>query len=632
MFAAIVGEDCCRSNEIAAMCAALPGSLAAPRNTWLDDNGEFSAAFRPLTILPEDSFESQPFVDPDLVFVCRARLDDRARLLNTLQIEPKRGAALSDADIVRHCYRKWRTQTPLHVYGDFVFIAWERLSGRTVAATDALGNYRLFHCRLGRRILLATQLSALLACPAVHPRLDVRSLGLMAAGKVSRDSTMFEGISSLAGGELLIFQNQTLRTERWWQPDTSAHELRSRDCVDEVRELFDNAVASRLRARGGVVATLSGGLDSSLVAAVAARRLAAQEKLLDAFTAVPRPELSVDNRHGADPDHARWASAVAQFNPNIRHHLVPRDGMTPLDIFAAAHSVSHTPACNTADLVWAWQISALAAHQRTRVVLSADHGNHSISYPGELCDASFADLRRLAGMAQQGWDRLLCLGAMPATHHPAARNPIHGRQPMRKLRLGSQVLLHEFRAAHHEELLEAQLPTAVRELFVRAMIRPRRAARVDFMAQFGVEWRDPTADRRLLERLLTLPLSAFRVSNRPRGLARELGRGLLPDSVRLRRTRSIQAADQSAWFPARAADYRRAAESIRGSPACALFMDMSSLQSLVDTLCAGHGSMKQAAVAHQALDVGLFTTGFEAGLDALTRSHSQTLGISRARD
>lgn len=614
------------------MCAALPGRGATPRNLWLDEDGGFGAAFRPATILPEDAFESQPFVDQDLVFVARARLDERAQLLDRLQIEPKRGAAMSDADILRHSYKKWRHDTPRHVYGDFVFVAWERLSGRTVAATDHLGNYRLFYSRLGNRILFATQLSALLACPALQPALDVRSLGLMAAGKLGQGWTMFEGISVLAGGELLIHQDQSVRTERWWQPDTSPDELRSRETVDEVRELFSRAVLSRLRARGAVVTTLTGGLDSSLVAAVAAKSLAGQDKLLDAFTAVAQVNAGAAVGGPADPDEGPWAEAVAGFHPNIRHHLVPRDHLTPLDILPAAHRVAHTPVRDTANLVRAWQISALAAHKRARVVLCGDHGNQSISYAGELSDASFAGLCRIAGTAQQAWDRVRCIGVTPPAARQAKAPDLTDTQLMRKLRLGSQVLLHDFRAAHYQELLEAELPGAARDLFVHAMTSPLKAARLDFMAQFGLEWRDPTADRRLIERLLRMPLSAFRVGNRPRGLARELGRGLLPDSVRLRRTRSFRTSDQARWFPQRADDYRKACEAIRNSPTCARFMDMSSLESLITTLCNGHGSMRQAVIAHQALDVGLFTADFEAQLDTRARCFSQSVGIAQAGD
>ena len=132
MFAAMAGEAACRSQDIAAMAAALPGraellSRGDPAHAvWIDDSGAFAAACRALPWLPEDPFDIQPAVDLELIFVCRARLDDRAGLLQLLQIDTVRGATLSDAQILRQCYKKWREQTPQHVYGDFAFVAWER--------------------------------------------------------------------------------------------------------------------------------------------------------------------------------------------------------------------------------------------------------------------------------------------------------------------------------------------------------------------------------------------------------------------------------------------------------------------------------------------------------------------------
>ncbi len=132
---------------------------------------------------------------------------------------------------------------------------------------------------------------------------------------------------------------------------------------------------------------------------------------------------------------------------------------------------------------------------------------------GDLCDAHFVRLRRLAGAAQQTWDRVRCLGVNP------------------------RGCWHTALATKMDQSVSIS-PSAERELFARAMLTPRTSTRVDFMASFGVEWLDPTADRKLLERLLTFPLHIFRVGNRPRGLARELGHGRLPESVRLRRARA----------------------------------------------------------------------------------------------
>src|SRR5690242_3986678 len=193
MFAAMAGETGCEASEIAAMAAALPGRSGDETPLWHDESGAFAASSRPTILLPEDACDTQPFVDHELIFVCRARLDDRAGLLQQLNIDSAHGAALSDAQILQQCYKKWRDQTPQHVYGDYAFVAWERWSQRTVAATDHLGNFQLFYCRAAGRILFATQIGALLACREVHPGLDVKSLGLLAAGKLGPDRTMFEG-------------------------------------------------------------------------------------------------------------------------------------------------------------------------------------------------------------------------------------------------------------------------------------------------------------------------------------------------------------------------------------------------------------------------------------------------------
>jgi hypothetical protein len=173
-------------------------------------------------------------------------------------------------------------------------------------------------------------------------------------------------------------------------------------------------------------------------------------------------------------------------------------------------------------------------------------------------------------------------------------------------------------------LLEPQAPASERERFVRAMTAAQPSARADFMAQFGVQWLDPTGDRKLLERLLTFPLHVFRVGNRPRGLARQLGRGLLPDSVRLRRTRSVQFPDQTAWFALRAADYRRLWQAIRNSAACAFFLDREGLEPLLERLCAGQGSVPESTLVHRALGAGLFAVEFESSHALASRPQIDT--------
>jgi asparagine synthase (glutamine-hydrolysing) len=162
-----------------------------------------------------------------------------------------------------------------------------------------------------------------MANPAVRPTLDLKSLGLMVAAKLGQGWTMFEGL------QLLTFQDGTLGTEKWWRPDTVPRVPyeRPQDYVDDVRAIFSAAVATRLRARGEIAATMSGGLDSTLVATTAARQMVGSGRWLDAFTAVPQPGLRVENRCGWDADDAPFAASVVKMHGCLVP--APRPGLSP---------------------------------------------------------------------------------------------------------------------------------------------------------------------------------------------------------------------------------------------------------------------------------------------------------------
>jgi len=91
----------------------LPGRTDPGDSIWLDESAAFAAAYRPAApAAGRTPFDSQPFVDHELIFVCRARLDDRAGLLQQLQIDSAQGATLSDSHILRHCYKNGGRDAP----------------------------------------------------------------------------------------------------------------------------------------------------------------------------------------------------------------------------------------------------------------------------------------------------------------------------------------------------------------------------------------------------------------------------------------------------------------------------------------------------------------------------------------
>ena len=156
--------------------------------------------------------------------------------------------------------------------------------------------------------------------------------------------------------------------------------------------------------------------------------------------------------------------------------------------------------------------------------------------------------------------------------------------------------------------------------FAEFMLRPNKAACMDSLAHFGLQFRDPMSDRRLMEQLLTFPLHAFRAGGRARGLAREIGKNILPDQVRLRNTRGEQCADEAAWFAAHESRYRDAFDAVRGSKTATAILNIDRLAEELEKLFAGRASVTAPTSVHRALDVGMFALAAESGAFALDSS------------
>ncbi|HXC56375.1 MAG TPA: asparagine synthase-related protein [Rhizomicrobium sp.] len=615
MFALIAAADGgVAPPEIAAMAAALRGA-SKPASVFRDAGGRAGLIASTAGILPEDEFDSQPLVAADLAFVAQARLDNRADILARLGVARERWATLADSDILHLAYRRWDADCVQHLAGDYAFAAWHADSGRVVAATDHVGSVRLYYARCAGKLVVASQLGVVLANPSVARDLDRDALGLLVAPRLVNDATPFKAVRILPGGSLFVCEKGELRCRRWWRPDAEVGARRRdpRDYVEQARMLMDGAVKDCLRAEGEIAATMSGGLDSTLIAASAALQLGREGRTLLAYTAVPQAGLAYNNMPGWEADDSGYAAAVARLHGNIAPHVVSPGGLCTLDILPALHARSHTPVRNGANHIWLSRIHEAAAADGARVVLAGMKGNATVSQAGE--GIFFHLLRRLQWRALLDLARRRAEAGGPPAWHSLAHDLAgrRGRALIARLRgravperFGQDVLAPGFRAAHRAALRDEPITGTKRTAQVAFAVGPLKTWAADPLPQWNVEARDPLADRRLIECLLTFPLDAFVAGGRMRGLAREIGAGRLPDMVRLRETRGEQMPEAAALIAAHAQAYRKAYEQAASSALFRTIVDVDRLRGLLERLCRGDGSKLDAATVERALDVGLF--------------------------
>jgi asparagine synthase (glutamine-hydrolysing) len=186
-------------------------------------------------------------------------------LRSELEREGCRFRTHGDTEVVVNAYQHWGPRCLDRFNGMFAFAVWN--GHQLFLARDRMGEKPLFYARDGPRLLFASEIKGILAELAPRPRLDDRFPVLET---VLEPDTLFEGVFSLEPGHHLTFDGDRLDIRRYWSlPEGPPVDRPLDDLAEELRALLGDAVKLRLRSDVPVGLFLSGGLDSSLLAALA---------------------------------------------------------------------------------------------------------------------------------------------------------------------------------------------------------------------------------------------------------------------------------------------------------------------------------------------------------------------------
>ena len=183
----------------------------------------------------------------------------------------------TDSEVIVHGYEEWGDGVVARLRGMFAFALWDT-AGRLLLARDRLGIKPLYYHTSdgGRRIVFASEIKALFADEAVPREFNEPRLAEYLAFRcVAGAETMFAHVRELEPGMLAVVDRDGFRTRLYWKPSLSSDGAEPLEiAAAHGRELLRDAVSSHLMSDVGVGSITSGGLDSSLVSALAAESLA----------------------------------------------------------------------------------------------------------------------------------------------------------------------------------------------------------------------------------------------------------------------------------------------------------------------------------------------------------------------
>jgi asparagine synthase (glutamine-hydrolysing) len=339
-----------------------------------DDDGFFTQGriglgMRRLSIV-DLSTGHQPISNEDgsIWIVFNGEIYNHRSLREELITRGHRYRTQSDTETIVHLYEEYGKDCVQHLRGMFAFAIWDEKRKSLFVARDRLGIKPLYYRLTPQNLIFGSEIKVLLAYPGVRPEFNRGALPeFLTFGYLSGDETFYNGVRKLMPGHRLeIDERGDPRIEQYWElalaPEERSHD--ERYYVESYRDLLEGAVNSHLMSDVPLGVFLSGGLDSSAVAALMTK---IRREPIETFS-VGYPEQTYSE--------LPYARTMAQHLNSVHHEVfVSRE-----DFFGALPNLIWH---EDEPIVWPSSVSlffvAQLARERVKVVLTGEGSDETLA-------------------------------------------------------------------------------------------------------------------------------------------------------------------------------------------------------------------------------------------------------------
>jgi asparagine synthase (glutamine-hydrolysing) len=521
-------------------------------------------------ITPESVGEQLPFYDYErqLIITADAIIDNRSELFDRLQVEREQRKRMPDSKLIVLAYSKWGEECPKYLVGDFAFIIWDEKKQMLFGARDFSGSRTLYYFYNQQQFAFCTTIQPLLSLSYIKKQLNEQWLaeflaisGMMDA--VDTSITAFKNIRQVPPSHSISVIRDKVQLKRYSPIVTGIPSSLNSDkeYIEAFQEIFDKAVASRIRTDRQVGAQLSGGLDSGAVVSFAAKHMRTMKKQLHTFSYVPTSDFNDFTSKNYIADERPFIKSTVQHIGGINDHYLDfkgRNSFTEIDGFLETMEMPYKFFENS---FWLKGMFEKAHEEGVGVLLNGGRGNMSISWGSALDyyavlfkkmkllrlykeldqyskNTGGARLRRLPAIGRLAFPIFNRLSRDQPFQFPMLINPEFEKRNnvFNKLKehgideTGTSIMdPEEDRKRHFEELFHWNASNTI-------------ATKLSL--RYSLWKRDPTNDIRVIRFCLSVPEEQYVQNGIDRALVRRATEKYLPDKVRLNQSvRGIQGAD-----------------------------------------------------------------------------------------
>jgi asparagine synthase (glutamine-hydrolysing) len=430
----------------------------------------------------------------------------------------------SDTEVLLTAYIEWAEECVNYLNGIYAFAVWDRKKEQLFIGRDRLGVKPLFFTELGSGLLFASEVKAILANPKIKTEIDQEGLSEIFGMGPSKSpgSGIFKGIKELRPAHALTFSRNGLKIWRYWNVKSHQHLDSVEETAEKVRYLVTDAVTRQLVSDVPLSTFLSGGLDSSIITAIAAQGFAAQGKgQLHTYSIDYEGNDRYFESNEFQPDSDERYIQIVTNKFDTKHHFRKISQQQLVKDLTEAVHVRDYPGMADVDSSLLWFCKEIKK-------------DFVVSLSGECADEIFGGypwFHRKEDLERSGF---------PWMRSVNERNQLLKPSWQTKLKLHDYVIDKYNEAISETPRLEGESleETKRRELFYINMTHFMTTLldRKDRMSMgASLEVRVPFSDHHLVEYVWNIPWAVKMYQGREKGILRKAFEGVLPNEVLYRK-------------------------------------------------------------------------------------------------
>jgi asparagine synthase (glutamine-hydrolysing) len=430
----------------------------------------------------------------------------------------------SDTEVLISAYIEWAEECVHYLNGIYAFAIWDSKREQLFIGRDRLGVKPLFFTEHHKGLIFASEIKAILAHPEIKTEMDSEGLAEIFGLGPSRSpgSGVFKGMKELRPAHALTFSKDGLKIWRYWNVESAEHRENEKETADKVRFLVTDAVTRQLVSDVPLCTFLSGGLDSSIITAIAAEGFKTEGKgQLHTYSIdyEGNDQFFTSNEFQPDSDGKYIQMINERFNSSHHSKIISQQQL--VDNLLEATHVRDFPGMADIDSSLFWFCKEIKK-------------DFVVSLSGECADEIFGGypwFHRKQDLERSGFPWMRSISERQNLLKPHWQD---------KLKLNDYVFEKYKQTINETPVLDGETPeeSRRRELFYLNIIwfMTTLLDRKDRMSMgASLEVRVPFADHRLVEYVWNIPWEMKMYRGREKGILRKAFEGVLPEEVLYRK-------------------------------------------------------------------------------------------------